>query len=158
MTNYAIGQSEKFYKVAHDNCDEINQQAAVSTQSENVNVRQEIDGLELFPPRLTPKPIKTHDINSPVISLNGVWRFNPTPPDDFPDKLDSLNSFDNIEVPGEWVMQGYDVPEGKAAGYYREFSVRIILKEIVLNYTAMPFMRMPRYGLMEVRLDLIPAA
>ena len=54
-------------------------------------------------PQLTPRPISCE-----VIDLAGTWRFNGSA---------------NIVVPGEWVMQGFDVNPGQPALYEREFTV-----------------------------------
>ena len=73
-------------------------------------------------PRLTPRPVSVAGIDERQVSLNGTWRFNPSPPEEFW-KGDAPvgNGWAEIEVPGEWVMQGFAVEEDTAAGYRREF-------------------------------------
>jgi len=87
------------------------------------SLKQMIDVIELFPPRLIPKPTQTGNVQHPILSLVGTWKFSPMSPEDFPECVNEVQTFADINVPGEWVMQGFDVPEGKAAGYYREFDV-----------------------------------
>lgn len=69
-------------------------------------------------PRLSPLPVK---MEKQKVSLSGIWRFNPSPEKNFWEK--SIRNWKEIEVPGEWVMQGFEVEKGKAAGYYRTFTV-----------------------------------
>lgn len=54
------------------------------------------------------------------ISLDGVWKFKPDPPEDFwrPDFKDA--AWADIQVPGHFVMQGFQSAEG-AGGYLRQF-------------------------------------
>ena len=70
-------------------------------------------------PRLSPLPMK---VESQKVPLAGTWRFNPSPEKDFWEKQ-QVNHWKEIEVPGEWVMQGFEVEKGKAAGYFRTFTV-----------------------------------
>ncbi|MCJ7692746.1 MAG: hypothetical protein MUO22_04965, partial [Sedimentisphaerales bacterium] len=76
------------------------------------------------PPRLTPVPTSAAGTDQPKLSLNGTWRFNPSPPDGFW-KTPTANGsgFSDIEVPALWAMQGFTVEKNKAAGYLREFTV-----------------------------------
>lgn len=74
---------------------------------------------EVTIPRLSPLP---QAIEKQKVSLNGKWLFNPSPEKEFWRKK-TVNDWKPIEVPGEWVMQGFEVEKGKAAGYYRTFSV-----------------------------------
>ncbi len=78
----------------------------------------------VFPPRLTPRPVRARHLTETEISLNGTWRFHESPPVDFP-SLDpsSTGGWDTIQVPGEWAMQGFEVPAGTAAAYLREFAL-----------------------------------
>lgn len=70
-------------------------------------------------PRLSPLPVKQEIQHT---SLNGVWKFNTIPEDKFWEKL-TVEQWDDIEVPGQWVMQGFEVEKGKPAGYFRTFFV-----------------------------------
>lgn len=70
-------------------------------------------------PRLSPLPDEMRKNN---IELSGKWFFNPAPGNDFW-KSNTYTNWKDIEVPGEWVMQGFNVEKGKAAGYVREFKV-----------------------------------
>ena len=70
-------------------------------------------------PRLSPLPVRVMDER---IALSGKWLFNPDPEPEFW-KKESVRKWKNIEVPGEWVMQGFEVEKGKAAGYCRTFAI-----------------------------------
>lgn len=70
-------------------------------------------------PRLSPLPV---NVEKQKVPLSGSWQFNPSPEKEFW-KKDRVNNWKNIKVPGEWVMQGFEVEKGKAAGYFRTFTV-----------------------------------
>lgn len=70
-------------------------------------------------PRLSPLPVKQE---MEALSLNGTWQFSTSPEDCFWMKQ-SPGQWQLVEVPGQWVMQGFEVEKGKAAGYFRTFSV-----------------------------------
>lgn len=61
-------------------------------------------------PRLSPKVGNVEGIQSPSVSLNGSWNFQT-----------ASIPITRIEVPGEWTMQGFTVPEGETAYYSRKF-------------------------------------
>lgn len=70
-------------------------------------------------PRLSPLPV---DVNRTRVGLSGTWQFNASPRADFWNHKLS-KEWRPIEVPGEWVMQGFDVKVGGQAGYSRTFAV-----------------------------------
>lgn len=74
---------------------------------------------EVEVPRLSPLPERVMEERVP---LSGQWWFNPAPEAEFWEK-EMVKHWKPIEVPGEWVMQGFEVEKGKAAGYFRTFSV-----------------------------------
>jgi beta-galactosidase/beta-glucuronidase len=80
--------------------------------------------MEVPMPRLSPRPVAVANVKSPLVSLNGVWKFNPAPPAGF-EKLRAAQTkkWNKIEVPGEWVMQGFEVKTNSAAGYWRAFEM-----------------------------------
>jgi autotransporter-associated beta strand protein len=72
--------------------------------------------------RLTPRPATVAAVKATKVDLNGTWKFNPAPPAEFwkaPIGVD----WKEIQVPGEWVMQGFTVQPNTAAGYSREFTL-----------------------------------
>ncbi|MEI6078181.1 MAG: glycoside hydrolase family 2 TIM barrel-domain containing protein [Verrucomicrobiota bacterium] len=75
-------------------------------------------------PRLSPLPMTVDSVAVPCISLAGDWRFNPAPQTGF-EKYDAIQTekWANIRVPGEWVMQGFEVKKDSAAAYWREFEI-----------------------------------
>lgn len=79
------------------------------------SVRQVIKAMGYDLPRLSPVPESVKESGSSVISLNGTWKFS----------VDSRQKIAprNIEVPGEWVMQGFSVKPGVYAEYQRDFSI-----------------------------------
>ena len=58
-----------------------------------------------------------------TFSLNGVWEFNTKPAVEFWKGQADVSGWSDIEVPGEWVMQGFEVTPDTAAGYLRTFDV-----------------------------------
>jgi hypothetical protein len=70
-------------------------------------------------PRLSPLPI---DIEKNNIPLSGEWLFNSSPEDGFW-KNTPGQGWHSIDVPGEWVMQGFKVKKGIEAAYSRTFNV-----------------------------------
>lgn len=78
----------------------------------------------VFPPRLTPRPVRVRQLSETEISLNGTWRFHASPPEDYTSLDPSRTAaWASIQVPGEWAMQGFTVPPGTAAAYLREFDL-----------------------------------
>jgi len=72
-------------------------------------------------PSLTPMPDVVSGARKPSLSLSGNWRFSPTLP-----KAATAADFDDsawkpIEVPGEWVMQGFTVAPNTEACYRTTF-------------------------------------
>lgn len=70
-------------------------------------------------PRISPLP---DGIENQRILLNGEWLFNPSPTTDFW-KNATREKWNQIDVPGEWVMQGFEVEPGEAAAYSRTFQI-----------------------------------
>ncbi|HTV43192.1 MAG TPA: glycoside hydrolase family 2 TIM barrel-domain containing protein [Candidatus Sulfotelmatobacter sp.] len=85
--------------------------------------------------RLTPVPAQVRNVKAPTLDLDGTWMFNPHPPANFPAQPiraplepPSGNSpgsghWSAIQVPGEWVMQGFTVPTNTHAAYERSFTI-----------------------------------
>ncbi len=79
-------------------------------------------------PTLTPRPSSVAGCQAIAVDLAGTWKFNPAPPADFKSQISNLKSqipagWSDIQVPGEWAMQGFEVKPGTAAAYYRTFTV-----------------------------------
>ena len=70
-------------------------------------------------PRISPQPASVTGVAAPVLSLNGVWKFSRDVSRDGPATGDSPD----INVPGEWAMQGFEVPSGAFAEYWRTVDI-----------------------------------
>src|SRR4030042_5703539 len=79
------------------------------------SVRLVIKSVRTDIPVLSPVPSSVFKVKVASISLNGTWKFNPD------NKI--LNDARNIEVPGEWEMQGFKVAKGNSATYWKTFSL-----------------------------------
>lgn len=75
--------------------------------------------VEVKVPRISPLPVSE---NLRQLSLNGQWAFSPLPEHKFWEKK-TIHHWDSIQVPGEWVMQGFKVEKNKSAGYFRTFTL-----------------------------------
>lgn len=73
--------------------------------------------------QVIPLPEKSMKVVNPVVSLNGTWKFNLTPPAKFWDVLVNDKDWPDILVPGEPAMQGFQVEHDKEIAYRREFTV-----------------------------------
>ncbi len=75
-------------------------------------------------PRLSPRPVAVAGIKSPLVSLDGRWQFTPKPPLGFENfSAAQTKPWAKIQVPGEWVMQGFEVASNSVAAYWREFQI-----------------------------------
>jgi beta-galactosidase/beta-glucuronidase len=73
-------------------------------------------------PRLSPQSTTVPGCAQVSVNLDGTWQFHPAPPVGFA-KTSPSSDWRDIQVPGEWVMQGFTVKPGTAAGYRRTFQV-----------------------------------
>jgi len=73
--------------------------------------------------RLSPLPQKTNDQANVKLDLNGSWFFDAAPDNGFENQNSVDESWEKIEVPGEWVMQGFTVEKDKWTGYARSFTL-----------------------------------
>jgi len=60
-------------------------------------------------PVIAPLPAATAGVANPVISLDGAWKFTLKPPTNFWDNGVDPAGWSEITVPGEAIMQGFDV-------------------------------------------------
>lgn len=74
---------------------------------------------EVAVPRLSPPPVYPE---GQKVILDGEWYFRPSAGTGFDGKGD-VKDWKRIRVPGEWVMQGFEVKKGDAAAYVREFDL-----------------------------------
>lgn len=72
-------------------------------------------------PRLSPRPDKVQGVAQPLMSLNGTWNFYESAPP--PESMPAEAAGARIEVPGEWVMQGFQIDPQKPAGYHRKVAI-----------------------------------
>jgi len=68
----------------------------------------------------TPIPAEINNARNCKISLNGIWQFKSYQIKKEPNKI---SGWKGIKVPGEWVMQGYEVEENEFATYYNKFKI-----------------------------------
>ena len=62
-------------------------------------------------------------IADPVIDLNGTWKVNINPPETFRDLEILDDSWKDIQVPGECMMQGFAIKHDKPFVYKKSISI-----------------------------------
>jgi len=80
-----------------------------------------IDAVIFRRPVLTPLPQEVAGVRQATLSLCGQWRFSPAPPPNFWSLEVDDRQWPPIEVPGEWVMQGFNVAPNTPAAYRFRF-------------------------------------
>jgi len=79
---------------------------------------------DLVIPAYTPKPVLVQGTSNPVLNLQGDWNFCAIPGPGFWKSLNPKRiNWSEINVPGEWLMQGFNVPAGSRAAYWKRFMV-----------------------------------
>nr|WP_321521915.1 glycoside hydrolase family 2 TIM barrel-domain containing protein [uncultured Macellibacteroides sp.] len=74
-------------------------------------------------PTYSVMPYRVPGIFREKLSLNGVWKFNNKPENDFWKQPVNSNSWKNINVPGQWSMQGFKVDSAAFGGYSTTFTL-----------------------------------
>ncbi len=64
------------------------------------------------PVRYRPIPTRTANLESNVMLLDGVWKINP-----------GDGKWGDFKVPGQWLQQGYDIPQEKPVAVAHEFAI-----------------------------------
>lgn len=76
-------------------------------------------------PRISPQPVAVGGATAPSLDLGGEWRFSPAPPAGFatnPAALPGTN-WAPIQVPGQWLQQGFTVVPKTEAAYFRRVTI-----------------------------------
>ncbi|MBN2092284.1 hypothetical protein JW964_21875 [candidate division KSB1 bacterium] len=70
-----------------------------------------------------PQPVSIEGVTNPSISLNGTWKFNLNPPKKFQENHADFQQWVDIKVPGECVMQGFNLQQDQPAVYKRKIQI-----------------------------------
>ncbi|GGW49405.1 glycoside hydrolase family 2 protein [Arenibacter certesii] len=62
-------------------------------------------------------------VEEPIINLNGIWKVNTNPKDEFWLEKDLDNSWKDIQVPGELMMQGFSIKNDVPFAYKKEITI-----------------------------------
>ncbi len=87
---------------------------------------------------LTLRPLQVAGTVAIPVDLSGTWKFLPGLPADISAvTADLADEWKNIQVPGEWVMQGFTVTPESPAAYFRTFNLdRVKDRRIKLRFSA----------------------
>jgi len=98
---------------------------AIEVHADGLTARQSLVAGAVFfhRPVLSPIPHRVAGVASASLRLDGTWRFAAEPQGDWTTAGYDDSAWSDIDVPGEWVMQGFTVSPGKAAGYRRTFHI-----------------------------------
>jgi hypothetical protein len=75
------------------------------------------------PVRYRPMAARVTGLKQNTISLDGTWRIDPKSVQNVREQPLNAASWGNFQVPGQWVQQGYDIPQDKTATLAKEFTV-----------------------------------
>lgn len=79
-------------------------------------------GTDISDIQYTPIPVTEETTRTVSLLLNGTWKFSPAAPASFSHPGNTATWAD-IEVPGQWINQGFDIPATQATGYHRDFEI-----------------------------------
>ena len=75
------------------------------------------------PVHYRPLPSKTADLDRNCLLLDGIWALNPTPTNPVRSAPLTDPGWAPFKVPGQWLQQGFDVPQEKPVAVAREFMI-----------------------------------
>lgn len=97
----------------------------ITANFEGSKIEKVLASKDLFfdPIHFRPIPVKVGGLKSNHLLLDGTWRINPNPPEDKrPLPMDST-LWGDVKVPGQWLQQGYDIPQDKPVAMALEFVI-----------------------------------
>jgi alpha-L-fucosidase len=74
-------------------------------------------------PAITPVPAETPGLKNFVLDLAGAWKFAAVPPARFWDNNVDPSSWSDIQVPGEWATQGFNLTQDAERAYRRRIEI-----------------------------------
>jgi len=97
----------------------------ITAAHEGQEVSKTVPAENLFfdPVRYRPIPAKTAGLRRNQMLLDGAWRINPDPPEDARSERLNAAGWGDLKVPGQWLQQGYEIPQDKPAAVAREFVI-----------------------------------
>ncbi|MCC6123453.1 MAG: hypothetical protein IT426_00675 [Pirellulales bacterium] len=91
---------------------------------DNLTAIRELPASQLFEPiRYRPLPSQVAGLEEFRISLDGTWKIHPAPAEKPQSKPLDDAEWKDIEVPGQWKQQGYDLPQDRTVAMAKEFSI-----------------------------------
>ena len=75
------------------------------------------------PVHYRPMPERTAGLATNSLLLNGAWLLNASPGDNSREKSLSDGGWAAFTVPGQWVLQGFDIPEDRSVAVAKEFVI-----------------------------------
>lgn len=94
-----------------------------STNRGEVSMTIASSELSFSPVRYRPVPVKVEGLESNQISIDGIWRINPSEGKQSRNQPLDSKGWGSFKVPGQWLQQGYDIPQQKPVAMAREFVV-----------------------------------
>ncbi len=70
-----------------------------------------------------PVPDKVMGVRNPLVSLNGTWKFSMNPPERFWENSVSPIQWDDVQVPGELLMQGFNIQQDVEYAYKTKINI-----------------------------------
>lgn len=90
---------------------------------EEVSASLPVSDLSFEPVRYRPIPAKVEGLKSNAFGIDGTWRLNASPTDKFREQALAGKEWADFHVPGQWLQQGFDIPQDKPVAVAREFMV-----------------------------------
>ena len=98
-------------------------QVTAAYQGKEIDQMVSTKGMFFDPVRYRPIAEKVLGLASNQMSLDGLWKINPAPGDGSLPKPLTDKAWGNFKVPGQWLQQGYDIPQDKPVAVAREFTI-----------------------------------